>query len=746
MKFIDLFLAKLFLTVFSYPKTAAAVCLAAGTVFALAVFRAVADNKRRAAAEETADVLTQALESQPDGYYLWRYNAVGFLSSAGASRRLAVLLNLKDGKSSAFESVLEKLTSDSAELLADELARMRSTGVPFAAEITDGVHFFSVSGRRCLTGKLSPLLDILWFTDVTNERLEKAELTRKNAALTESNATFNTAFNALPFPVWLRGDDLTVKACNKAYATAVHADSPEKAAAGKIELVYEASPRDARVLAASSRASGKERKVREFVVMDGKRRLVEASENPLPTGTIGFVRDVTVEQELKENLDLHVASHNGVLEHLKTAIAVFDADTRLRFYNMSFLNLWNLDDEWLDGAPTYSHFLDTLREKRKLPENRNFADFKARELNLFTTLVSERTDHLHLPNGVTLRRTVSPHPLGGLFISYEDVTDRLSMERSVTVLNETQSTVFNHLREAVLLFDSDGRLKAANAAYRELWSFPEHAPLSVAETMECQKGYFDDAKWPSLKEQMMSVVESHSGDVFQILRPDGKVLEFTAIGVPGGGIFVSYADATNEEKAAADAAEKDKLLKRTKAAAAAIDRLRETFFDRLKALVPTPADDDGRFALDQIPELALIETGSAVLELDSVVLENVLTELIRALRRRAGERGVSVVLKSERDQTPLIVDRKRLKQALFALLDTALNDTPDGAVLTVEVSGGTNGVKPAVSLTRPAGSDSAGADDFEKTAGKGMVEALDGEVSFAETDGARKTVIVLKAK
>lgn len=744
MKFLDLFLARFFLSVFSHPKTAAACCLIVFFGIVRLIGRWAGERKRRRTAEEETAVLDQALETQPDGYYLWRYDSVGFLMQTGASRRLAVLLNLKAGKSSSFEEVLEKLTTESAELLADELARMRSTGTPFAAEVSDGVHFFQVSGRRCLTEKQLPLLDILWVRDVTTERLEKAELTRTATELKERNETFNTAFNALPFPVWLRGDDLTVKACNEAYAKAVHAESPEKAANGKIELVYESSPRDARVLAAASRASGKERKAREFVVMNGKRRLVEASENPLPTGTIGFVRDVTVEQELKENLDLHVASHNGVLEHLKTAIAVFDADTRLRFYNMAFLNLWNLDEDWLDGAPTYSHFLDMLREKRKLPENRNFSDFKNRELSLFSSLITETTDHLHLPNGATLRRTVSPHPLGGLFISYEDVTDHLSMERSMSVLSETQSIVFNHLREAVLLFDRDGRLKAANAAYKALWDFPDQDSLSVAETIESQKPYFDEAKWPSLKEQILSVVSEHSGEEFQILRPDGKVLDFMAISVPGGGIFVSYTDATNEEKAFANAAEKDNLLKKTKAAAVATDRLREKFFDRLKTLVPASSDDDGKFALEQLSDLTLIETGSSVLELNSVILEKILTDLIRTIRKRATERGVSVVLTSEEEKTVLIADRKRLKQGLFALMDAALDDTAAGTELSVEVKKGTDAGKIRVLLTRTAENDSEHRDGFEQNTGKILIESQGGEVLFSDKSDPRTTEIVLK--
>lgn len=229
--------------------------------------------------------------------------------------------------------------------------------------------------------------------------------------------------------------------------------------------------------------------------MNGKRRKVEASEIPLNNQqTVGFVRDITAEQELQDSLDANIAAHNGVLEHLKTAIAVFDADTRLQFYNTSFLNLWDLDEEWLDSSPTYSHFLDALRNKRRLPENRDFAAYKARELKNFSSLVSETVEIIHLPSGIALCRTIIPHPQGGLLMTYEDVTGHLTMERSVTVLNETQETVFNHLREAVLLFGRDGRLKAANDSYKTLWNLKETASFSVPEIIEKQMAFLKPTK------------------------------------------------------------------------------------------------------------------------------------------------------------------------------------------------------------------------------------------------------------
>ena len=88
MKAMDLFLAKIFLFAFSYPKTLAVLCLLA---FVLLVCAAAAAFKAKRTAETgkgDALVAREALETQSDGFYLWRYNAIGFLQSAVCSRRL----------------------------------------------------------------------------------------------------------------------------------------------------------------------------------------------------------------------------------------------------------------------------------------------------------------------------------------------------------------------------------------------------------------------------------------------------------------------------------------------------------------------------------------------------------------------------------------------------------------------------------------------------------------------------------
>lgn len=794
MTAFDSILTKMMISAFFYPKTLLFICFIVVLFCATAVFLLLKQHKRLLLTEEKLNTAEETLESFPDGCYLWLYDPIGFIRETHCSRRLAVMMDLSQGTESSFDALLEHFTPDSAEALATALNEMRSGERPFMLELqnTTRTKSFLVSGFRTRSAKYKNIIDTLWVQETTDTTKKLASLGEKARELEKENTLFKQAFDSLPFPVWLRSEELQIAACNPAYAKAVHADSPEQAVLLGSELVYEKSPREAKVLAAAARAAGKEKKAREFVVMEGKRRWVEASEIPLPAQlysknkTIGFVRDITQEQELQNSLQNHIASHNGVLEHLKTAIAVFDADMRLQFYNTSFMNLWDLEAEWLDSSPTYSHVLDMLREKRRLPENRDFSAYKTREIKYFTSLVAATEDILHLPSGMTLRRMLTPHPLGGLLITYEDVTGHLTMERSMTVLNETQYTVINHLREAILLFGRDGRLRLANTAYLTLWQIGDSdfnkPPLTIVEVIEKQKPFFENENnWEALKEQLLGVITSHTGEIFQILRPDGKVLEFVAAGLPDGGIFVSFLDVTEEEKSSSLAEEKETLLSRFKQTTVQAEKLRAVFLEQLgreinpqlssltdavqklsdnagqrlsrrqKTCLQTIFDSSSELKIlfDDLADLALIETGSAVLELDSVDVRGLLNGIMNTVKEQAKNKNVSLHLSCPDVLPTLIADKKRLKQVLFYLINNAVSAAfKDGTVSLSVYTENKNLVIALEEKSLDVKNDSdtinfAAQNGFAASLIRSFIEMHGGTLAVSDKKGTKKTQIYL---
>ena len=119
------------------------------------------------------------------------------------------------------------------------------------------------------------------------------------------------------------------------------------------------------------------------------------------------------------------------------------------FFNQAYARLWRLDAAWLSDHPSQGEVLDAMRERRMLPETVDFLAFKEGRQRLFTNLIEPLEELMHLPDGATLRLVVTPHPQGGLLYFYEDVSDRLALERTRNLQIAVQKATLYNLSEGV---------------------------------------------------------------------------------------------------------------------------------------------------------------------------------------------------------------------------------------------------------------------------------------------------------
>ena len=201
--------------------------------FIVKIYRRLKETKKQLA------YLRTALECQPDGFYLWLYDDVGFLTRTICSSRLCVMLNLSGGYDASFDAVLERLNRTDTENLIVALKNMRESDEPFCltTRSIDETSRWLISGFRALRQNTDALLDIVWVRDVTqiSEKIEDLTLTAENLRARES--VFRNIFDAFPFPVWLRGEDLRLVMCNPAYAAAIQANNEQE-----VLLITEAGP------------------------------------------------------------------------------------------------------------------------------------------------------------------------------------------------------------------------------------------------------------------------------------------------------------------------------------------------------------------------------------------------------------------------------------------------------------------------------------------------------------------------
>jgi signal transduction histidine kinase len=657
---------------------AAGVILVAVPVFLFQRRRLTALRDDRSALGREADLGRHLLAAAPDGLYLWDDIA----DSQYCSRRLAVLLDLDKGTESRIADVLFRFEGEAAAALHQAIRVLRHDGDGFDLTLATagGRRRVRAIGVRCSDSDGGALADLLWVRD--------AEAAPAMPEFQDEAARVRDLLDALPVPVWLRDDDLEIAFANRACGDGTVVDA-------------------GRDLALRVRDGNAPLSEPRLINGDGTPRLYEISEIPLGDGsrTLGVALDrsppaVTPSSPLPGD---------GLIDNLRTAMAVYGPDMRLRSFNEAFATLWELDPGWLDGGPDLGQILERLRESRRLPEYADFRAFREEQLGRFDGLEAPAEDLMHLPDGTTLLSVVSPDPAGGLVFAYEDMTDRLALERSHNTLVAVQRETLDNLHEAVAVFGSDGRLKLSNPAFVSLWDFggDGDTALHVTEFVDHTRPYLenaddgDETEWAARRQDLASRLMSREVGGGRLVRTDGKVIEYADVPLPDGAVLLSYRDITDRFRV-------EQALRQRAEAMGEADRLKSEFIANVSHELRTPmttiigfaevlseeyfgglnarqadysrgildASRDLMSVLGDILDLATIEAGMIRLELDTVELHTVLAGILSLIRERARRKGLELDFDCPPDIGWVVADEKRLKQVVFNLLSNAVRFTP----------------------------------------------------------------------
>jgi signal transduction histidine kinase len=536
--------------------------------------------------------------------------------------------------------------------------------------------------------------------------------------------------DAVSMPVWRRRkSDLSLFAVNQAYAQAIDG-SKGAAVADQRELAIGVLGADGRALALRARATGAAQRESQHIVIGGSRRFLEITETPLAglDEIVGFARDFTDLENFQSELTRHTEAHAEILENVAVAIAIYGPDTKLGFFNRAFAALWRLETDWLAAGPPMEEVLERLREQRRLPEHVDFRAYKRGALDLFTSLIAPQQELMHLPDGRTLRLAVAPHPFGGLIFVYEDVTDRLALERSVNTLSEVQRETLDNLGEGIAVIGTDGKLKLWNPAFAVLWRI-EPSEISgephIGEIVEKMRPLLDRGEdWPAQRRQLVGRHMTYGAASERIERRDGSILQFGAVPLPDGNMLFSYLDITDTTRLAA-------ALEERNAALEAADRLKSEFIANVSYELRTPLNvivgfselltnqyfgalnprqleystgilDSGRALaalISDILDLATIQAGYLPLEIEDIDIDAMMSNLHTLCHERARARGLTFRLDCPADIGAIRGDKRRLTQALFNLLSNALKFTASGGGVTLAARRGETGVAFSVSDT-----------------------------------------------
>ena len=163
--------------------------------------------------------------------------------------------------------------------------------------------------------------------------------------------------------------------------------------------------------------------------------------------------------------------------HLPIGLAIFDQNRKLALFNPALLDLTTLPPDMLALKPTLFSFLDALRERQMIPEQKDYPSWRRMMLALEKAASSGLYQETwSLPGGQTYRVIGRPHPNGALALMFEDISTEMTRNRRYRADLELGQAVIDSMTDAIAVFSQAGQLVMTNAAYAELWG---HDPVET---------------------------------------------------------------------------------------------------------------------------------------------------------------------------------------------------------------------------------------------------------------------------
>jgi signal transduction histidine kinase len=566
--------------------------------------------------------------------------------------------------------------------------------------------FTALNGRpiealgRAIAGRA-----VLRLKDASGVKRELLDLAGRHEALLREVASLRALIERLPSPVWTRDATGRLDFVNAAYAQAVEARDAADAVERGLELLDSAARDNVeRARSASGAYAG-----RLPAVVAGARRTFDVLDFQTETGSAGLGVDATEAESMRNALARLVDAHRRTLDRLSTGVAMFDADQKLSFYNAAYRTLWNLEAYRLDQRPTDSSLLEELRAASKLPEERDFRQWKA-ELHAAYRALEAKEHTWHLPDGRTLRVVTTPNPDGGVTYLFDDVTEGIDLARRFEELIRVQSETLDNLAEGVAVFASDGRVRLANSAFARMWKL---SPQMLAErphietiSVLSQPLHGDDPTWQALR-QVVTAIDSREAIAGRLERRDGSVVDCTTVPLPGGATLATFHDVT-------DSVNVERALRERNEALEDADRIKIDFVHHVSYELRSPLTNIIGFVhllgdpgigplepkqrdyldyitvstntllalINNILDLATIDAGRMHLNLGSVDIRETMAAAAEGVQDRLVSSGLVLETRAESDIGSFIADERRVRQILFNLLANAVSFSPPGATVT----------------------------------------------------------------
>lgn len=601
--------------------------------------------------------------------------------------------------------------------LFDGVRKAQKTGEPFRIELTPRGGSRSLAAHGHLADpQVSPGgAALVWLFDFSASANELAKLRAATMAAQADYAGLSGLIEAAPLPMWFRGPDMELRIVNTAYCTAVGALDAATVIAKGIELVEPVDGLSADQVAARAKLRGVPFERTVTATIAGQRKTLRVTDLPLgDEGVAGYAVDIEDLEELNRQFSRFRDAQRKMLDTLSAGIAQFDGKRNLSFTNQPFLRLFALQPTTIIDAPPFDRVLDRMREAGRLPDVRDFPEWR-RERQGWFLATDPREEAWSLSDGTHLRVVGQPMPDGGLLLIFEDRTEQLQLSATRDTLLRTRTAMFDNMAESLAVFAPDGRVQLWNRKFAAMWGledgFLDTHPRADMLLSKVAPALKRPAQVGALGQVIQAATLERKRQTGRMVLGDGRTLEFAGVPLPDGNGMLTVLDITDSQKVETALRERNNALLEADAfktgfLASVSYEFRnpltsiQGFAELLQAGVagelPEKAQDYIRAILisvgrlgeqiENVLDLTQSEAGTLPLAREPVELFPLMTDVVKERADKLTAAGLTLDLRGDKSVGETLGDARRLKRAFGQLLENAIAATPPGGRILVDCS------------------------------------------------------------
>jgi signal transduction histidine kinase len=438
---------------------------------------------------------------------------------------------------------------------------------------------------------------------------------------------------------------------------------------------------------------------------------------PLQTGAVaGFAIDIQDLEDARAELVRHTESQRELADRMTAGTAQFDADRALSFFNQPFAVMAQLDPAWLAERPEFDRVLERMREQHRLPETRDFPQWKEERRGWFSSPDEVIEEEWMLANGDHIRVVAQPLPDGGLRLFLEDRTEQVRLASARDTLLRVRAATFDNLFETIGVFASDGRLYLWNRRFCQVWDLDEEWLAEHPRVDELVPAMARKLVNPTAAAQVREMVrhttserQSSNG---RISMTDGRHFEFAAVPLPDGNALFTMVDVTDSTRIQAALRERAEALEEA-------DRVKTDFVANMSYELRTPLTSIGGFAemlangyagklapaasdyvaailesvsrlsklIDDVLDLTTGDARGVSLERERVDLAGLCRAALETVASGAQEKKQKLKADIDPSTGTVFGDSRRLRESIEHVLQNAIAYTDRGGKIAIDARG-----------------------------------------------------------